>query len=69
MEVFETRGQNNRLSLGCETGKLRMRIGYQQMQWTQRGAHFMLQTRTKILNNELEEMFRRWYPRFPAQAA
>ena len=41
----------------------------QQMQWTLRGAHLMLQTRTKVLNNELEEVFRRWYSRFPAQAA
>ena len=41
----------------------------QQMQWTLRGAHLLLQTRTKVLNNELEEVFRRWYPRFRAQAA
>jgi hypothetical protein len=41
----------------------------QQMQWTLRGAHLLLQTRTKVLNNELEETFRRWYPRFHAQAA
>jgi hypothetical protein len=24
----------------------------------------LLQTRTKVLNNELEAVFRRWYPRF-----
>jgi hypothetical protein len=29
------------------------------MQWTLRGAHLLLQTRTKVLNNELEEVFRR----------
>ena len=29
----------------------------------------MLQTRTKVLNNELEGVFRRWYPQFRAQAA
>jgi hypothetical protein len=38
----------------------------QQMQWTLRGAHLLLQTRTKVLNNELEETFRRWYPQFRA---
>lgn len=32
----------------------------QQMQWTLRGAHLLLQTRAKVLNNELEEVFRRW---------
>ncbi len=41
----------------------------QQMQWTLRGAHLLLQTRTKVLNNELEEVFRHWYPRFRAQSA
>jgi hypothetical protein len=36
----------------------------QQMNWTLRGAHLLLQTRTKVLNNELEDVFRRWYPQF-----
>jgi hypothetical protein len=40
----------------------------QQMQWTPRGAHLVLQTRTKVLNNELETVFRRWYPRFRSAA-
>jgi hypothetical protein len=36
----------------------------QQMQWTERGAHLLLQTRTKVLNQELDEVFRRWCPKF-----
>ncbi len=36
----------------------------QQMAWTLRGAHLLLQTRTKVLNNELEDVFRRWFPQF-----
>lgn len=36
----------------------------QQMAWTERGAHLLLQTRTRVLNGELEETFRRWYPQF-----
>jgi hypothetical protein len=40
----------------------------QQMQWTLRGAHLLLQTRTNVLNNELEAVFRRWYPQFRAEA-
>jgi Plasmid pRiA4b ORF-3-like protein len=39
----------------------------QQMAWTLRGAHLLLQTRTKVLNNELENVFRRWYPQFRTQ--
>ena len=41
----------------------------QQMQWTPRGAHLLLQTRTKVLNQELKYVFRRWYPKFQTQAA
>jgi hypothetical protein len=33
------------------------------------GAHFLLQTRTKVLNNELEDVFRKLYPQFRAHAA
>lgn len=36
----------------------------QQRQWTKKGAHAMLQTRAKVLNEELEECFRQWYPNF-----
>jgi hypothetical protein len=36
----------------------------QQMSWTLEGAHLLLQTRTKVLNNELNDVFRRWYPKF-----
>jgi hypothetical protein len=36
----------------------------QQMQWTKRGAHLLLQIRTRVLNNEWEETFRTWYPGF-----
>jgi hypothetical protein len=34
----------------------------QQMQWTKRGAHLLLQTRVKTLNQELGAVFQRWYP-------
>ncbi len=39
----------------------------QQMGWTLRGAHLLLQTRTKVLNDELDDVFRHWYPRFRPQ--
>ena len=39
----------------------------QQMQWTLRGAHLLLQTRTKVLNEDLDHAFRRWYPKFRPQ--
>jgi hypothetical protein len=36
----------------------------QQMQWTIRGAHLLLQIRTRVLNDEWEATFRTWYPGF-----
>jgi hypothetical protein len=41
-------------------------VKLQQMQWSQRGAH-LLQIRTRVLNEEWEETFRRWYPAFRQQ--
>ena len=40
----------------------------QQMQWSPRGAHLLLQIRTRVLNGEWEETFRTWYPGFRAHA-
>lgn len=36
----------------------------QQMRWTKKGAHLLLQLRVKTLNGELEEHFINWYPKF-----
>ncbi|EER6165070.1 hypothetical protein F3O03_004580, partial [Escherichia coli] len=32
------------------------------MQWSRKGAHYLLQTRTAVLNNELQDKFASWYP-------
>lgn len=34
----------------------------QQMQWSRQGAHYLLQTRTVVLNGELRDHFEEWYP-------
>ena len=34
----------------------------QQMQWSKRGAHLLLQARVKTLNRELGAVFKQWYP-------
>ncbi len=39
----------------------------QQMQWSKEGAHLLLQNRTRMLNGELSETFRRWYPAFACE--
>ena len=36
----------------------------QSMRWTQAGAHLALQARTRVLNGELEDVFRRRWPGF-----
>jgi hypothetical protein len=40
----------------------------QQMRWTKKGAHLLLQGRTQVLDERLEATFRGWYPDFrPAE--
>jgi hypothetical protein len=34
----------------------------QQMQWTPRGAHLLLQTRTRTRDGTLRSLFERWHP-------
>jgi len=36
----------------------------QQMRWSPRGAHLLLQFRTRVLNDTLTDDYRRWYPGF-----
>jgi hypothetical protein len=33
----------------------------QQMRWSPRGAHLLLQIRTRVLNDTLADDYRRWY--------
>ncbi|CBJ81732.1 hypothetical protein XBJ2_1340002 [Xenorhabdus bovienii str. Jollieti] len=44
---------------GCSTKRM---VKKQQMQWSQQGAHYLLQTRTAVLNNDLKTRFEHWYP-------
>jgi len=34
----------------------------QQMRWTKKGAHLLLQVRAQVLNEDLRSTFERWYP-------
>lgn len=34
------------------------------MQWSKKGTHLLLQVRTKVLNNERKDVFRKKYPHF-----
>jgi hypothetical protein len=40
-------------------------VKMQQMRWTKRGAHLLLQVRTQTLNSDLRDTFPRWYPAMP----
>jgi hypothetical protein len=40
----------------------RRMVKKQQMRWTPRGAHLLLQVRTRVLNDDLAADFARWYP-------
>jgi hypothetical protein len=37
-------------------------VKLQQMRWSKRGAHLLLQARTRVLNNDLRKTFCNWYP-------
>ena len=41
----------------------------QQMCWTERGVHLLLQVRTQGLNDDLRATFKRWYPGMKADPA
>jgi hypothetical protein len=47
----------------------RRMVKQQQMQWTPEGAPLLLQTRTRVLNDELEALFQERYPAFRPTAA
>jgi hypothetical protein len=38
------------------------------MRWTPRVAHLLFQVRTRVLNNDLANDFRRWYPGFTPES-
>ena len=39
-------------------------VKQQQMRWSPRGAHLLLQVRTQVLNEDLRSTFCRWYAGF-----
>ena len=39
----------------------------QQMRWTERGAHLLLQVRTKLMNEDWSGTVRRWHPAMAAE--
>ena len=41
----------------------RRMVKQQQMHWTERGAHLLLQVRVQVMNGDLRQTFGRWYPR------
>lgn len=70
----ERHGQGERISTGFVESTVNQVISKrmskkQQMQWNQRGAHLLLQVRTRVLNEEWEAQFRTWYPGFRTRAA
>jgi hypothetical protein len=47
-----------------QPGHLQAHGQKQQMRWTPRGVHLLLQVRTRVLNGDLADDFRRWHPGF-----
>ena len=36
-------------------------VNKQQMEWSEKGAHYLLQARTTTLNGDLAKQFEQWY--------
>ena len=53
--------------VGDQSSREQANVKKQQMGWSQRGAHLLLQIRTRVLDEEWENTFRRWYPDFRPQ--
>ena len=49
--------KENRLDL-----RVALKTGAGQMRWSKRGAHLMLQTRTRVLDGTLRTKFEQWHP-------
>ena len=46
----------------------RRMVKQQQMHWTERGAHLLLQVRAQVMNGDLRKVFGRWYPGMQARS-
>jgi hypothetical protein len=55
------------LSLGYNQIVSKRMVEKQQMGWSPRGAHLLLLIRTRVLGEQWENAFRRWYPAFRAE--
>ena len=59
--------QGDRISSGFVESAVNYVIAKRfKMQWSPEGAHLLLQTRTCVLNGDLEQTFRKWHPKFRA---
>ena len=63
----ERRRYGERVSTGFVESTVNTVVGKrfckrQQMRWSKRGAHHMLQTRTRTLDGTLRKKFEEWYP-------
>ena len=67
----ERRRQNKRIATSFVESTVNTLVGKrfaknQQMQWSKKGAHHMLQIRARTLDGSLQTMFKKWFPGVPA---
>ena len=63
----ERHRHGERVSTACAESTVNAVVGKrlakrQQMRWSKRGTHLMLQTRTRVLDDTLRAKFQSWYP-------
>jgi len=47
-----------------QVARRKQMVKKQQISWGQQGAQLLLLVRTRVLNDELRDVFRKWYPNF-----
>jgi len=57
-------GERYRAGETISTSFVESAVKKQQMRWTPRGAHLLLQVRVRVLNDQLADDFHRWHPAF-----
>jgi hypothetical protein len=64
VETVRIRGRSTARMLGINQIVASGWSKSRQMRWSPTGAQLFLQVRTAVLNNDLADCFRRWYPGF-----
>ena len=68
MKAVQTVLASHKLNIQVNQVISKRMVKKQQMRWSKKGAHLLLQVRTKVIDGDWRETCERWYPELAAQA-